>query len=256
MNKFHDHYNVTDLIAVNRVTKDEMLGLAAEGRVPIAVWADNVYVCPIHYSQQAKTYQRMAKHFNLSNGGWIYVRPNYLSKYKSGNENVRMNLFRSGPQADTDIAATQSSMDGIGRNGLLRRNSGLRIAMDDLWVPADSWDLIEEEFRNESENASAFGIARRVYTDILAAHDKNPALPHPNNCSYTGVYLHLARQAAPPEKNADYWINDSNRDPNEVGRKSGLGTLAIQYRPEDDKEPTQEISFKEFMNTFDQIKHQ
>ena len=164
---------------------------------------------------------------------------------------MHMKLFRSGPKANVDITVGRRPFQ-LGR----RLGDGLNISMAELWVPADSWDLIEEEFRNESENASAFGIARRVYADILAAHDKNQNLPHPNNCSYTGVYSHLVRQAAQPEEHAEYWINDSKRDPNKVGNKSGLGTLAIHYRPEGAKESTHplEISFRGFMNAFHEIR--
>ncbi len=127
--------------------------------------------------------------------------------------------------------------------------------MDDLWVPTDSWDQLEKEIRNESENADALGIAKRVYVDILAAHDKNRNLPHPKICSYERVYSHLVRHGA-HGKNATYWVNDPDRDPDEVGHKKRLRDLAIQYRPEDANELTREISFKEFMNAFDQIKRQ
>lgn len=249
MQIFNGHYNVADLIEVNRVTKDEILNLAVKGRVPIAVWADNVFVCPVHYSEQNKRYQKMAQHPRPCNGEWLYVRPKYLPKYKSDREAVNMRLFRSGPQANVDIAASPSPMPISLR--------GLKISMGELWVPTDSWDLIEEEARNESENAAAFGIAKRVYADILAAHDKNRTLPHPAICSYGRVYSHLARQqAAPPENNAEYWVNDSKRDPDEVSRKLGLGTLAIHYRPEGAKRSTRplEISWREFMNAFNQIR--
>ena len=130
--------------------------------------------------------------------------------------------------------------------------------MDELWVPTDSWHLIEEEARNELENAAAFGIARRVYADILAAHDKKRALPHPVHCSYGRVYSHLARQAASPGKNAEYWVSDSKRNPDEVSKKVGLGTLTIHYRLEGTKRPTHslEIGFREFINAFNKIKRQ
>ena len=115
--------------------------------------------------------------------------------------------------------------------------------------------MIEEETRNESENASAFAIARRVYADILAAHDNNRSLPHPDSCSHGLVYSHLVKQAE-RVKDAGYWINDPKRNPNEVGNKKGLGTLAICYQPEVGRKPTRplEIGFREFMNAFNEIR--
>ena len=261
MQIFKDHYNVSDLIAVDRVTKDEILNLAAEGRVPIAVWAENVFVWPVHYSQQDKRYRKMATHSRLCNGEWLYVRCKDLRqqkferlsdedvaryRYREGSAGLRQ--FRSGPQANVDIEASRSRMGG-GASG------SLRISLDDLWVPTDSWDRIEEETRNESENADALGIARRVYANMLVAHDKNQALGHPKNYAHKRVYLHLVKQVA-HGKNAIYWVNDPDRDPDEVGHKKRLRDLAIQYRPEDAKGPTREISFKEFMKAFDQIKRQ
>jgi len=205
MQIFNGHYNVADLIEINRVTKDEILNLAVEGRVPIAVWADNVFVWPVYYSQQDKRYRKMATHSRLCNGEWFYVRRRDLreqkferlpsenvARHRHHNKSARLRLLRSGPGASVD-----TRVDRSGSPGAL---GGIRISLDDLWVLTDSWHLIEEEARNESENAAAFSIARRVYANILAAHDKNPALPHPGNCSYGRVYSHLARQAAPPEK--------------------------------------------------------
>ena len=92
----------------------------------------------------------------------------------------------------------------------------------------------------------------------MAAHDKNPALPHPVKCSYGRVYAHLARQDAPPGKNAGYWVNDSKRNPDVVSRKSGLGTLVILQRPEGAEQPmdTLETGFREFMNAFSKLRRQ
>jgi len=254
MQIFNNHYNVADLIEVNRVTKDEILNLGFEGRVPISVWADNVFVWPVHYSQRTKKYRQMVRDSRPCVGEWLYVKPSYLRKFKSdeGAVYVTMTLFRSEPKASVDISASRFP----GRTAYMRH--GLGISMDQLWVPTDSWDLIEEEARNESENVVTFGIARRVYADILAAHDKNPALPHPVKCSYGLVYAHLARQDAPPGKNAGYWVNDSKRNPDEVSRKSGLGTLVILHRPEGVEQPmdTLETGFREFMNSFNEIKRQ
>jgi len=262
MQVFNGHYNLADLIEVNRVTKDEILNLAVEGRVPIAVWANNVFAWPVHYSQRDKRYNKIATHPRLCDGEWFYVRRRDLreqkfkrlpsedvARHRGHNKSACLRLLHSGPEASVDIGVSQS---GIWRHG------GLRISLDDLWVPTDSWHLIEEETRNESENPDAFSIARRVYTDILAAHDKNPALPHPGNCSYGRVYSHLARQAAPPENNAEYWINDSKRDPDEVSRKVGLGTLVILHRPEGAEQPvdTLETGFREFMNAFSKLTRQ
>ena len=95
MQIFNGHYNVADLIEVNRVTKDEILNFAVEGRVPIAVWADNVFVWPVHYSQQNKRYQKMAKLARLCKGEWLYVKPSYLRKYKPDVKAISMRLFRS-----------------------------------------------------------------------------------------------------------------------------------------------------------------
>ena len=111
---------------------------------------------------------------------------------------MHMRLFRSGPKANVDITVGRTPFQSERRLG-----DGLKISMAELWVPTDSWDLIEEEARNESENADAFNIARRVYTDILVAHDKNRAFPHPVDCSYGRVYSQLARQAASPGKDAE-----------------------------------------------------
>ena len=58
MQIFNGHYNLADLIEVNRVTQDEIFNLGFEGRVPIAVWADNVFVWPVHYSQRTKKYRQ------------------------------------------------------------------------------------------------------------------------------------------------------------------------------------------------------
>ncbi len=260
MQNFNGHYNVSDLIAVDLVTKDEILNLAAEGRVPIAVWAENVFVWPVHYSQQDKRYRKMATHSRLCNGEWLYVRckdlrekkferisPEDVARHRYYKKSASLRLFRSDPQANVDIEASQSGTPGIGGR--------LKISLDDLWVPTDSWDLLEKETRNESENADALGIARRVYADMLVAHDRNQALGHPKNYAHKRVYLHLVRQVA-HGKNSTYWVNDPDRDPDEVGHKKRLRDLAIQYRPEDANELTREISFKEFMNAFDQIKRQ
>lgn len=264
MQKFHDHYNVANLIVVDRVTKDEILGLAAEGRVPIAVWVENVYVWPVHYSQQGKGYRSMAAHSRVCNGEWFYVRRRDLRKQeferisaednawdRHCNKSALLRLLRSGPEADVDT--TVSQLGGATH----RLGRGLNISLEDLWVPADAWDLIEEEFRNESENAPAFEVARRVYAGLLAEHISNGELPHPRKCSKTPVYRHLARQPVPPNS-THYWINDPKRDPKEVGKKTGIGTLAILYRPEGAKESTNtlEVGFREFMEAFDQIKHE
>lgn len=263
MQIFNGHYNVANLIDVNRVTKDEILDLAVEGRVPIAVWADNVFVWPVYYSQQDKGYRKMATHSRLCNGEWFYVRRRDLreqkfkrlpsevvARHRDYEKSAYLRLLRSGPETSVDTRVSRSGLPGA--------SGALRISLDDLWVPTDSWHLIEEEVRKESENPDAFNIARRVYTDILAAHDKNRAFAHPGNCSDGRVYLHLARQAAPPAKNAEYWVNDPKRDSDKVGRKVGLGTLAIHYRPEGTKRPTHSIavSYREFMNAFKIIKRQ
>jgi len=259
MQIFNGHYNVADLIEVSHITKDEILNLAVEGRVPIAVWADNVFVWPVHYSQHDKRYHKMAIHSRLCNGEWLYVRRKDLRKQKferisadvdPRHKSANLRLFRSGPEASVDTRAS--------RSGLISASGGLRISLDDLWVSTDSWHRIEEDARHESENPDAFSIARRVYTDILAAHNKNPALPYPGSCSNGRVYSHLARQAAPPENNAEYWINDSKRDPNEVSRKVGLGTLVILHRPEGAEQPadTLETGFREFMSAFNELKRQ
>lgn len=270
MNKFHDHYNVTDLITVGRVTKDKMLGLGAEGRVPIAVWAENVYVWPVHYSQKRKMYLSMAKDSRRCNGEWFYVRRKDLRQqeferisdedvaYDAAEDAARdkyydkpalLKLLRSGPEADVDTTVDR-------HGGSTRRlGRGLNISLDDLWVPADAWNMIEEEARNESKNAPAFDIARRVYAGMLAEHKNNGALPHPRKCAKTPVYIHLTKQPVPPN-NTNYWINDPDRPPAEVGHGDGLGTLAVLYYPEDADTSTDplEIKFTKFMKAFDQIK--
>lgn len=266
MQKFHDHYNVTDLITVGRVTKDAMLGLAAEGRVPIAVWAENIYVWPVHYSQKRKMYLSMATDSRRCNGEWFYVRRKDLrqqeferisdeelaedvARNRYDNKPALLKLLRSGPEADVDTTISKSGFS------VRRLGRGLNISLDDLWVPADAWNMIEEEARKESENAPAFEIARRVYAGMLAEHKNNGALPHPRKCSNTPVYRHLARQPVPPNS-THYWINDPKRDPNEVGKKTGIGTLAVLYYPEDANTSTDplEIKFTKFMKAFDQIK--
>ena len=129
MQIFNGHYNVADLIEVNRVTKDEILNLAVEGRIPIAVWANNVFAWPVHYSQRTKRYNKIATRSRPCDGEWLYVRRKDLrmnkfeqiygrrkdlSAYESsrvdsdGRKLALLYLFRSGPQANVDLAASRS----------------------------------------------------------------------------------------------------------------------------------------------------